>query len=464
MDKTRKLRRYLKKDYTQVVDFPVEIVGRDGVVRRYTFEASVRLYQRRIVSAPTRYEDNEVIEAEVRHCRRRIEQLRHSYYKRFGWTNLESGESEKGLFEVAGEYAGEVAAFLRRLYGDGDEIELLDVEWIDQDDHHLVFFIRQQDTDRSSLLFLYRFESHGACEPRERFFELLRSVQAATGEGVERLLAFHHTADCGLVLTGTGAPGIAAPGLDEHANAEEIDQYLLGRSWDDPFEAGLRALGGGHSEEALAYFERTLKKNPLHRRAYVAAAVVADSLGQLENAELLARMGLHSFPDDPVIFYHLGLARFRQGDFTGSREALESALSRTPDMFPARFLLASLLLAESRYAEARVAFEAASDCARPEDSEALQFVEQLERHLSLRRLGFGTSAALLAGGVVLLFLHLPLGLLTLGVAAAVMAVSFLSFRRSLAQLLSGDGARSFRLAPPENPAVAAVQEKRARVV
>ncbi len=38
MDKSRKLRRYLKKDYRQLVDFPVEIVGRDGVVRRYTFE------------------------------------------------------------------------------------------------------------------------------------------------------------------------------------------------------------------------------------------------------------------------------------------------------------------------------------------------------------------------------------------------------------------------------------------
>ena len=55
MDKSRKLKRYRRKDYTQVVEFPVEIIGRDGVVRRYSFEESVRLYQRRIASADVRY-------------------------------------------------------------------------------------------------------------------------------------------------------------------------------------------------------------------------------------------------------------------------------------------------------------------------------------------------------------------------------------------------------------------------
>ena len=51
LDKSHKIRRYKRKDYTAVVDFPVEIIGRDGVVRRYSFEESIRLYQRRIASA-----------------------------------------------------------------------------------------------------------------------------------------------------------------------------------------------------------------------------------------------------------------------------------------------------------------------------------------------------------------------------------------------------------------------------
>ena len=51
VDKNRRLRRYGRKDYTQVVDFPVEIVGRDGVVRRYSFEELLR--QTRATAIPT---------------------------------------------------------------------------------------------------------------------------------------------------------------------------------------------------------------------------------------------------------------------------------------------------------------------------------------------------------------------------------------------------------------------------
>jgi hypothetical protein len=74
IERSRKIPREPNKDYDALVDFPVEIVGRDGSVRRYSFEESVRLYQRRIASASLRYEDGEVAEAEIQHCRRRIEQ------------------------------------------------------------------------------------------------------------------------------------------------------------------------------------------------------------------------------------------------------------------------------------------------------------------------------------------------------------------------------------------------------
>ena len=72
LDKSHKIRRYKRKDYTAVVDFPVEIIGRDGVVRRYSFEESIRLYQRRIASADLRYADTELIQAEKQHCLSRI--------------------------------------------------------------------------------------------------------------------------------------------------------------------------------------------------------------------------------------------------------------------------------------------------------------------------------------------------------------------------------------------------------
>ena len=69
VERATRLRRYLRKDYSHVVEFPVEIVGRDGLVRRYSFDDSVRLYQRRIHSAVMRYDDGDLVDAEVRHCR-----------------------------------------------------------------------------------------------------------------------------------------------------------------------------------------------------------------------------------------------------------------------------------------------------------------------------------------------------------------------------------------------------------
>ncbi len=168
MDKVKKLRRYSRKDYTQLVAFPVEIVGRDGVIRRYSFEASIRLYQRRIASAATRYEDTDVVDAEVVHCRRRIDQLRKSYFHRYG-TDL--GPAGAGG-ELTGEFAGEVAAFLRRFYGlsGGSGLE---VRCVSEQEHGRTWFVRGQDR-QSYILYLFRFEHYGACSGREAFFALLR--------------------------------------------------------------------------------------------------------------------------------------------------------------------------------------------------------------------------------------------------------------------------------------------------
>ena len=117
-----------------MVDFPVEIVGRDGVVRRYSFEESVRLYQRRIESAGMRYDDGEVVQAEVRHCRLRIEQLRKSYFARYGWDALRT----PGSGRLDGEFAGEVAAFLRRCLSEtpGAAVGGVELAWLTEGEHH----------------------------------------------------------------------------------------------------------------------------------------------------------------------------------------------------------------------------------------------------------------------------------------------------------------------------------------
>ena len=65
----------MNKKYSDYIDFPVEIVGKDGVVRYYTFEESVSLYQRRIRLARLRYDSPAERKKELEHCSNRIAQL-----------------------------------------------------------------------------------------------------------------------------------------------------------------------------------------------------------------------------------------------------------------------------------------------------------------------------------------------------------------------------------------------------
>ncbi len=77
-----KVRAYDGKDYSEDIEFPVELVDRDGVVRRYSYEESLAVYHRRIQSAPWRYGDDELIRAEIYHCTRRIDQIKRSYQRK----------------------------------------------------------------------------------------------------------------------------------------------------------------------------------------------------------------------------------------------------------------------------------------------------------------------------------------------------------------------------------------------
>lgn len=329
MDKTRRLRRYDRKDYTLVVDFPVEIVGRDGVVRRYSFEDSIRLYQRRIASAGLRYHDGDVADAEVAHCQRRIDQLRRSYFARYGWSSLQrvSGSAviDEGL-------AGEVAAFLRRVVdGSDNNPELFSLTALDSPDGPRIFYVQLTDPTAEHarerfLLYLYRFEAPGDCESRTEFFGQLKMLQAVrgAGEGVESLLSFHHTADCGLVLT--GRPGAIAPRHEGEAESPGLNLgWLEARRDEEGPQAGLALLRQGRPADALAAFLRAQEENPWRRSAAVGAIVVADALGDAGNMETAALLGVRHFPTDPVLWHGLAVARLRLGDLGGAEEALATA-------------------------------------------------------------------------------------------------------------------------------------------
>jgi hypothetical protein len=463
VDKNRKLRRYTRKDYSQVVDFPVEIVGRDGVVRRYSFEESVRLYQRRIASASMRYGDHDVIDAEVQHCRRRIEQLRRSYFARYGWSAIKVMDSPGVL---AGEFAGEVAAFLRRcLEGTTLDPEALEFTYLEEGEHRQVYFVEQRLTDFAPagrgpretqtaeryLLYLYRFDSGTAEDARDGFFQFLKVLQSARsgGDGIETLVAFHHSADCGLVLT--GQKGAVKEWVEEvDGGMAEVDlSWVEDRSDQaDLLREGMALLRQGRREDALSRFVQAYEDNHYRGAAYIGAAVVADQLGQFAQAEAAARMGTHYFPRDGSLVYHLVLSQLRQGDVSGA----EASLARSEALEGGRYhfqLLRGLhqLLAGNVRAGRR---QLVAALAAPEDADAdvlaahRWLVSHLRAHAALTAVG--ATIALVGVALAVTGSAAWLALALLGVA--MVPIVHVAWRRQFLRTLQLPGGKGLRLASP----------------
>jgi hypothetical protein len=350
MDKANKIRRYLRKDYTQVVQFPVEIIGRDGIVRRYSFEESIRLYQRRIASADIRYQDRELIQAEKQHCLHRIDQIRRSFFSHYGWPALQLVDTA-----ATGPQAlsAEVAAFLRRClaYLDRDP-ELFTFSHLETTEEHQVYFIQPPVEDDHGdqlngghfLLYVFAFDEIGSCPKREAFFQLIKimdSVYLGQVGAIESLVAFFHTHDCGLVLTGTGNVRQRAP------KAHEIQELEI--SWPgevvqhDPVEHAMRMLSRGQFKQALECFIAGYTEHHYRRVAYLGAAVVADVLGEDTEAETATVMGCRYFPGDAALVYHYAVNLARRGDFTEALRRLEE-IEEWPRGKPAVSLLEAICL------------------------------------------------------------------------------------------------------------------------
>lgn len=450
MEKPDKLRRYERKDYTQVVEFPVEIVGRDGVVRRYSFEASIRLYQRRIASASVRYDDQAMVDAEVEHCRRRIEQLRASYLQRYGGAVLAA---------ACGDLGGELVALLRRFYGAEGRLVDLQVQGLSGPlESPQVFFAWRQGVEAGHLLYLYRFGTSGE---REAFFSHLRSLRVNRAIDAEKLVALHHTADCGLLLAGGGPaselepwPGNALPEdlLPRPVDDEGTEEPAV---VDDLLQEGSRLLEAGSLEAARHRFDAASSASPYQRAAWVGQCLAGELLGRPQDVEMAARAGLHHLPGDPVLRYHLGVARLRQADLAEARELLQASLRGSEVRFPALAQLCLVELADGRWTRAFAVLQRALRAARPMDGEAVSELERVRRPL-----GAWLSGALLSGvsglaGAALLAM-------TPGLASVLVAVSGLAGLATVAvrprvTALVADCVRRLVVLPPESPVVPEVR-------
>jgi len=367
MDKAGKIQRYRRKDYTQVVQFPVEIIGRDGKVRRYSFEESIRLYQRRIASADLRYQDRDLIHAEKQHCLQRIDQLRRSFFSHFGWPALQLVDDE-ALGPQA--LSAEVAAFLRRClaYVEIDP-ESFAFSHLDTTEHYRVYFVQppamaeptDQVNDGHFLLYVFAFDASGTCSTREAFFELIKvmdSVKLAHVGALEALVAFFHTHDCGLVLTGTGKVRQRAPKAHE---IEDLEMSWPGEPAEpDPIEQAMRLLSRGRFEPALERFTAGYTRHHYRRIAYLGAAVVADLLGEDNEMETATVMGCRYFPKDPALLYHHAVNLARQGKFAAARRRLEEIEEWPRGVSAVRLLKAICLLLQFEHFSGRQALKLAS--------------------------------------------------------------------------------------------------------
>lgn len=312
METSPRLRRYAKKEYSQTVAFPVEIVGRDNLVRRYSFDDAVRLYQRRIQTAPMRYADSATVDAEIRHCHLRIDQLRRSYLETIGLAWLPDATAS-GLLKSP--LAADVTAFLRRLLGETSTsaaaLDLVPLESTEAE----VFWVRGGPIPAGSMLYAYRLDGEGA--PRVRAAleaDLARLRSAENDPGAERLFVGLVGPDLALLLAGT-QPWSGPSGL-LHAIAE--DAAAEGDAWRD----GMAALHDGQVGSALSRLEAGLDSHPDRVLLARSTALVAMLAAEPERAEFAARTGLLSSPDDPLLVYVLSLALFAQKRPADARQAL----------------------------------------------------------------------------------------------------------------------------------------------
>jgi hypothetical protein len=425
MDKTHKLQRYDRKDYSELVDFPVEIVGRDSVVRRYSFEDSIRLYQRRISCAPIRHRDPELIEAEVVHCRARVEQLRRSYFHRYGWGTPEGAPGAEKWF---GDLSGELAAFLCRVFSvEGRPEVSIDPVEPEHDGVSTWYVVRRAEGPGTTgmLLYLHRFEGTAADAVRERFFTVLKELDR-TGRGggdAEKLLAFHHTMDCGFVLTGRGGDFAAfVPHRDESLPPVEVAPT----PWDELLETVRR----GDHDAAVRRCRELVREQPWHRHAYVAGALLSTAHGDHLSGEDLAFVGTRYFPSDGVLRYYLALCRLRLGRAPEGEAGLREALALAPDVAAARLLLALLLVRSRRGREAGRLLRD-GERVEPDDRKGGLELENLGRWVRWRRAVTWGAALLVITGLALLVPLVAVGasLAVVGIGLAVFGA--LAFQRQL---------------------------------
>ena len=201
-----KLHMYSEKEYSEVIEFPVELVDRDGVVRSYSYRESLAVYQRRLASAPLRYSDNKLVAAEISHCTRRIDQIQRSYLLRGGGADGLPRLRSSDLCDVLGEGGEGLFGFYREaLQRRGVSLNQLPMRLAQLDAsspgttlYHLSF--SEGGEGAAHLLYVFSLHEEGAAQELEALSAQLSHCQE--GPGVERVLWRTEDEQSAYLLTG----------------------------------------------------------------------------------------------------------------------------------------------------------------------------------------------------------------------------------------------------------------------
>lgn len=457
MVQENKLRRYSSKDYSEVIDFPVELIDRDGVVRRYSFEESLRVYQRRIASAQWRYSDDSVIAAEVDHCKKRIDQIRRSYLLRCKDIGARvAREQQTGDQTILGEGLALLHETLTREQGGPLRTEELpiEIEVVVERGVPAVYQIRRSDHDGAYLLYIFPKEHE---DDFVAHVHTLQPASAFDGGRFERLLQARRGETANFVLTGRPAASDgAAGGLafgpvdgglgDIDAGLFEPDEALPWWSApedpEDPspgateLSTGLSALRRKDLNEAIRQFKAAIEVNPYHRDAYLALSTLLDATGAVEEGEMYGTMAMSYLPDDGMIRFNVGLNLLRQGRHDEALAAFEQAGRREPELHQPRYFAGLILAVGGRLDEAAAALTAAR-AREPEEERIETALGWVQRRIRIRRSTriVGALALMAAGALVFVspWLAAGGGLVAAGLFA-VHPVGRLTSRRRLAKL------------------------------
>ena len=406
MDKANRLKLYSEKDYTENIDFPVELIGRDGVVRRYSFADSVRIYERRIESAHIRYTDREIINAEISHCSRRLEQIQRSWKQRIRhcerqYIKERSGPKDRELYSRGKRFLRRYFERIARGAGVFGELQEPNLVVLEEARDFQIFYVNWPVFYTGTLLYVYRLSGDESERMRDDYLNYQALVaRMSQGPDTEKLVHHEARADMAFILTSPRADPVVKSRDSFHAVMIRIlgfDNPQIGESnWiegllnraepaeEGPYRQGLDELRWSDFEGAFDHFREALEENPYHKEAYWALGEIADILGRWAESEPYLVMALKYFPAEPKAHFYFGQVLLNRESIEEAEEAFARAVEM--DLGQARgfgFLACAQALC-GRYKKAAGTIERGLE-AFPKDRASMRLAQSLERALSWRR-------------------------------------------------------------------------------